>query len=74
MMAPFHSFTYSSGFILNDPLLEREVLYVRYRTDLVGCLRQAFPDRAFYRVEAENGAETLRPLSAGDLVPPAVTD
>jgi len=51
MTSPFHSFFYSSGFIHNDPLLDRDVLYARYDEDSIECLRRAFPERTFYRVD-----------------------
>jgi len=46
-------FHYSSGFVFNDPGLEKPILYARYRPDLISCLRQAFPNRKLLRLSPE---------------------
>ncbi len=40
-----NDFNYSSGFIYNDPDLTNEVIYARYRADILDCLRISFPER-----------------------------
>lgn len=47
-------FRYSGAFPLNDPMLSRPVLYVRDLADSMACLRDAFPERSFYRFVPEN--------------------
>jgi len=56
LIAPFNSFVYSSGFIYNDPLLERDVLYARYSEETQACLRRAFPGRTVYRYDVTEGS------------------
>ncbi len=57
------SFFYSSGFIHNDPLLAKSVIYARHLDGSIDCLRKAFPGRALYvfdRTEtAGNGLDRL---------------
>lgn len=54
---------YSSGFMLNDPLLRGPVIYARDFGQGDDCLREAFPDRAFYVYRpVENGGSSLQPL------------
>lgn len=44
-------FRYSSGFVHNDPLLTNRVIYARdLGAQALACLRQAYPDRLFYRL------------------------
>ncbi len=71
LISPFHSFAYSSGFIYNDPLLERDVLYARYEEETAACLREAFPEREFYRYEVSEGASGFLSRLDGDAPPPA---
>jgi hypothetical protein len=55
---------FSSGFIYNDPLLERNVIYARQVGSAGKCLRQAFPGRSFYQYEKSiNGDGILSPLN-----------
>jgi len=67
LIAPFHSFAYSSGFIYNDPLLERDVLYARYSEETVACVRRAFPGRIFYRYDVSEGSSGVLYRLAADV-------
>ncbi len=62
-------FRYSAGFIHNDPDLTAAVIYARDRETSRACLKQAFPNRVFYRAvySAENHW-TIEPLR-GTLLP-----
>lgn len=45
-----HDFRFSSGFIANDPQLQRGIIYARDGSqERHACLSEAFPDRTLYR-------------------------
>ena len=61
LISPGDSFAYSSGFVVNDPLLRNEVLYARDVPGAEECLRQAYPGRSLYRFGTDPEDWGLRP-------------
>jgi len=61
MIAPQdgNDFNYSSGFIQNEPDLRGQVIFARYRDDLVPCLRDAFPERELYILRPDPDHQNL---------------
>lgn len=53
-------FRYSGGFLWNDPLLKRDIIYARERESDLTCLQNGFPNRSLYRFIPEAGWRTGR--------------
>lgn len=47
-------FRYSGGFLWNDPLLIRDIIYARERESDLACLRAGFPNRTIHRFIPES--------------------
>ncbi|MGD9781967.1 MAG: hypothetical protein AB7V14_07425 [Kiritimatiellia bacterium] len=55
LVTPPGGFAYSSGFIHLDPFLRNGVIYARGDVRSAECLENAFPEKAFYRFDAQTG-------------------